>query len=157
VVEVGYRFDARTGLVAEVGGSPIEAGIVDLWSDRVGIHIDDRLDWFETNRVGDVHHVDGPGGYVELVELPRLPLPARQEETGSLHAPMPGRVITVAVEEGDHVTGGQVLIVMEAMKMEHSLRAPHDGIVRSVMARPHDQVAARQILMVLDDPKSEGD
>ncbi|AGP31326.1 ATP-binding protein [Corynebacterium terpenotabidum] len=45
-------------------------------------------------------------------------------------SPMPGTVVAVAVNDGDLVTAGQPLVVLEAMKMEHSLTAPHDGIVR---------------------------
>ena len=56
------------------------------------------------------------------------------------------------VGEGDEVTDGQVLIVLEAMKMEHSLRAPYDGIVRSVAAASGDQVEAGQVLVVVDQP-----
>mgnify|MGYP000241716194 CR=1 FL=1 len=51
---------------------------------------------------------------------------------GSLTAPMPGKVIQVAVEEGQAVTRGQLLLILEAMKMEHSIVAPGDGRVAAV-------------------------
>ena len=69
---------------------------------------------------------------------------------GSLHAPMPGRVVRVAVAEGDQVIEGQVLLVMEAMKMEHSLRSPQVGRVASVRVAAGDQVMADQILVVVE-------
>ncbi|NIR96587.1 MAG: biotin/lipoyl-binding protein, partial [Gammaproteobacteria bacterium] len=51
---------------------------------------------------------------------------------GSLAAPMPAKVTALMVSEGDSVTAGQTLVVLEAMKMEHSLRAPADGQVTAV-------------------------
>jgi 3-methylcrotonyl-CoA carboxylase alpha subunit len=60
--------------------------------------------------------------------------PGRRDETvsGLLVAPMPGRVISVLVQTGDDVTKGQALLVIEAMKMEHSIRAPSDGTVTTL-------------------------
>jgi propionyl-CoA carboxylase alpha chain len=64
---------------------------------------------------------------------------------------MPGKVIRVEVEPGRRVSAGQVLLVVEAMKMEHSLRAPHDGIVVEVDCAPGDQVEAGTLLVVISD------
>jgi biotin carboxyl carrier protein len=63
---------------------------------------------------------------------------------------MPGKVIRVDVAAGDEVRAGQVLLVLEAMKMEHTLRAPHDGTVIEVDPRPGDQVEAGAILLVVE-------
>jgi propionyl-CoA carboxylase alpha chain len=60
-------------------------------------------------------------------------------------------VIRVEVEPGRRVSSGQVLLVVEAMKMEHSLRAPHDGIVVEVDCAPGDQVEAGTLLVVISD------
>ncbi len=105
---------------------------------------------WEVTRVGAVRWVDGPSGGVRLEEVPRFEIPGVEEDAGSLHAPMPGRIVRVAVSEGDRVTDGQVVVVMEAMKMEHSLRAPHDGSVMSVRCRPGDQVEAGVVLVVVE-------
>jgi biotin carboxyl carrier protein len=63
---------------------------------------------------------------------------------------MPGKVIAVRVEQGSAVAEGQILVLMEAMKMEHALRAPFAGTVREVRAAPGDQVDAAQVLVVVD-------
>ncbi len=69
---------------------------------------------------------------------------------GLVRAPMNGRVVAVRVEAGATVARGEVLAVLEAMKMEHQLTAPVDGIVVSVAARAGDQVATRQILVTIE-------
>ena len=64
------------------------------------------------------------------------------EQGGDLRAPMPGRVRRVAAAAGERVTKGQVLLVLEAMKMEHAIRAPRDGVVRAVHIGEGDLVEA---------------
>ena len=151
VIKVGYRFEARGGVTIALDDETLEdVDLIGVTGDRVGLQVGAQLRWFDVARDGWVHHVDGPGGYVRLVERPRFPDAAREEDPGSLHAPMPGRIVKVMVGEGDDVTDGQVVIVLEAMKMEHSLRAPYDGVVRSVTAAPGDQVEAGTVLVVVE-------
>jgi len=57
---------------------------------------------------------------------------AGAEAAASLTAPMPGTVVKVLVEEGQEVTEGQLLLVLEAMKMEQPVSAPHAGVVQSL-------------------------
>ena len=71
------------------------------------------------------------------------PLAYEQSEEVSdfrLSAPMPGNVIRVLVKAGDEVSSGQPLLVMEAMKMEHTIVAPADGIVEEILFQPGDLV-----------------
>jgi 3-methylcrotonyl-CoA carboxylase alpha subunit len=60
---------------------------------------------------------------------------------GRLSAPMPGKVVSFAVQTGDVVKTGQLLAIMEAMKMEHTIAAPFDGVVVELLYAPGDQVA----------------
>ncbi|KWV91165.1 acetyl/propionyl/methylcrotonyl-CoA carboxylase subunit alpha [Erythrobacter sp. YT30] len=69
---------------------------------------------------------------------------------GAILAPMPGKVIAVDVAEGDAVTAGQRLMVLEAMKMEHALTAPFDGIVTELSANEGGQVQVEAILCVVE-------
>jgi biotin carboxyl carrier protein len=68
---------------------------------------------------------------------------------------MPGRVLAVRCAPGDRVTKGQVLALLEAMKMEHEVRAPDDGIVRTVAVEPGQQVNAGEVLVLLDERREE--
>ena len=61
----------------------------------------------------------------------------------------PGRLAEVVVDEGDKVTKGQALAVMEAMKMEHTIAAPQDGVVAELLYAPGDQVTEGSELLKL--------
>ena len=63
------------------------------------------------------------------------------EEEHDLTAPMPGRVVKVLVSEGDQVTKGTALLLLEAMKMEHEIRAPRDGAVTRLFRAVGEMVA----------------
>ncbi|MFL9841737.1 acetyl/propionyl/methylcrotonyl-CoA carboxylase subunit alpha [Sphingomonas sp. ST-64] len=66
---------------------------------------------------------------------------------GAILAPMPGRIVSVEVSEGETVTAGQKLLVLEAMKMEQALLAPFDGVVESLAATPGAQVQVDALLV----------
>jgi acetyl-CoA/propionyl-CoA carboxylase, biotin carboxylase, biotin carboxyl carrier protein len=69
---------------------------------------------------------------------------------GPVRSPMPGTVTVVEVAEGERVTAGQPLVVVEAMKMEHVLTAPVDGVVRGLRARPGGAVAKDAVLLAVE-------
>ncbi len=69
----------------------------------------------------------------------------------SLTAPMPGTVVKVLVSEGDEVEEGQLLLVLEAMKTEHSIAAPHDGVVSSIPYGEGDSVSGDDVLVELEE------
>lgn len=66
---------------------------------------------------------------------------------GELTAPMPGQVRAVNVSEGETVTKGQTLLVLEAMKMEIRVHAPRDGVVSSISVKVGETVEREQILI----------
>jgi biotin carboxyl carrier protein len=68
-----------------------------------------------------------------------------------VRAALPGVVSEVRVARGQRVTAGEVLLVLEAMKMDNDVTAPRPGTVRSVLVAPGDQVAAQQLLAILED------
>ena len=73
-----------------------------------------------------------------------------QQAAGSLTTPLPGVVIRVAVKPGERVKAGDLLAVIEAMKMEHAIRAPHDGVVRAVKYQAGERVPEGAALIELD-------
>jgi acyl-CoA carboxylase subunit alpha len=103
---------------------------------------------------GDRIWVQGPDGDVALRSIPRLPQAGGgRDVAGGLLAPMPGKVLTVAVTAGDAVAAGQLLLILEAMKMEHRVVAPGSGVVVSVGAREGEQVQGGDLLIVLEEAK----
>jgi biotin carboxyl carrier protein len=62
---------------------------------------------------------------------------------------MPGKILDVRIRTGDAITRGQLLLTMEAMKMEHQIAAADDGVVSEVRVSPGQQVDAGQILVVI--------
>jgi propionyl-CoA carboxylase alpha chain len=100
---------------------------------------------------GDVVDVDWPSGHVALTVIPRFTDPADQVASGSLLAPMPGTVINVAVDIGAHVAAGQAVLVLEAMKMQHTVAAPHAGTVAGLPVVAGQQVTAGDVLAVVQE------
>ena len=86
---------------------------------------------------------------MSLTVVPRFTDPADAVASGSLLAPMPGTVVAVHVQEGDDVEAGHAVLVLEAMKMQHTVAAPHAGTVTDLSVRPGDQVAAGEVLAVV--------
>lgn len=66
--------------------------------------------------------------------------PANERSTIAITSPLPGIVISMAVKEGDTIHKGQVLFVLEAMKMENSIQSDYDGVVAKVLTQPGAQV-----------------
>ena len=64
-----------------------------------------------------------------------------------LLCPMPGQVVSLAVEVGDEVVEGQELCVVEAMKMQNELKAPKSCVIKSIAASPGDTLAKDEMIM----------
>jgi propionyl-CoA carboxylase alpha chain len=100
--------------------------------------------------------VDGPLPPVRLREVPRFTDPAAAVAAGSLLAPMPGTVVRVAAEAGAVVRAGDPVLVLEAMKMQHTVAAPVAGTVSSLLVGSGQQVAAGEVLAVVEASAEEG-
>lgn len=70
-------------------------------------------------------------------------------ETGEYHlrAPMPGLVVTVPVTEGQEIKKGQVILILESMKMQNELKAPRDGTIGRIRVKPGESVEQKQTLL----------
>ena len=101
-------------------------------------------------RTGDAAYVFAAQGATQMTVIDALAHAGEaQTEGGRLTAPMPGKVVSIAVKVGDKVAQSQVLVVMDAMKMEHTLAAPFDGVVAELLYAPGDQVAEGAELLKL--------
>ena len=153
-VEVGYRAERDGSWHLTAGGLVTEARVLG-WPDEradgaLDLEIDGRRLRVHVCRRGAVAYADSPLGHTTLVEQARFPDPYAEEVAGGLVAPMPGTVTRVDVAAGDAVTRGTLLILLEAMKMEHRITAPHDGTVTDVRVAPGAVVAADDVLVVVE-------
>jgi len=116
--------------------------VVDVDGQRITASLDSR---------GTVWFVHTTNGDLTLEALSRFRLPGADDFKGGLTAPMPGKVLVTHVEAGAVVEKGQLLLVLEAMKMEHRITAPVAGTVTAVHAGEGDQVANGELLIVLEE------
>ncbi|HPC82961.1 MAG TPA: hypothetical protein P5234_06190 [Thermoanaerobaculaceae bacterium] len=75
---------------------------------------------------------------------------AAAEEAGAITAIMPGLIIKVLKHEGDRVQPGDVVVVLEAMKMQNELHAKQGGVVKQILVKEGDSVEMRQVLAVIE-------
>lgn len=75
----------------------------------------------------------------------------------TINSPMPGIIVAVPVSEGESVSKGDKVIILESMKMENELRAPRDGVVRRVFVQAGAGVEKNQTLVLIGDPDTHGE
>ncbi|MCW2817322.1 MAG: Carbamoyl-phosphate synthase chain, ATP-binding protein [Marmoricola sp.] len=98
--------------------------------------------------------LDAAVGHLAVTALPRFVDPADVVAAGSLLAPMPGTVVAVPVTEGAVVVAGDPVVVLEAMKMQHTIKAPADGVATDLVAVGR-QVAAGDVLAVVSTSSTD--
>lgn len=125
--------------------------VIDAGQDRVVLERDGLRTAYEMSIDGDRIDVDSAFGHTALRKRPRFIDPATQTQPGSLLAPMPGSVISVLAEAGSSVTEGQPLLVLEAMKMQHTVTAPTSGVLTQINVKAGTQVAAGEVLAVVEE------
>lgn len=133
---------------------------------KAAVAVGEDADWFDPSDHDVPEEVSMPlvtdlsprrfavttGGDSVLVEVPDFEAEAEALAGGdAVKAPMPGKVIALNVKAGDTVEKGQVVAVMEAMKMEHSLTAPRDGVVEATGAEVGAQVPEGEVLVALEE------
>ena len=107
---------------------------------------------------GDVWYIHQQGQAHRLEWQSPLPLPgAAAAAEGSLRAPMPGQIIKINVEAGQQVSKGDILLTLEAMKMEHRIQAPYAGIVTRIHYAVGDSPQAESVLLELSSVEDKID
>lgn len=152
---------AETVSGAAGGSDPAGEGVavVHGWSrERIDVEWNGIRAGYRVTRTGGDVHLTGSRGTVTARVVPRFAVPGRSATVGGgLAAPMPGKVLEVSVEPGQRVEAGRVLVVLEAMKMEHRVTAPADGTVTAVLVAVGDQVATgAELLAFAPDGAEDG-
>ncbi len=151
---IGYRPKRDGSFVLDSG----ERIVVHDWDPTaINLEIDGRRLDSRVARAGSVVHVQLADTTISLTVLPRFVIPGAEAPTGGLIAPMPGTVIEVRCAVDDRVEAGQVLVVLEAMKMEHHISAPFDGTVTDLPIAVGQQVDNGALLLTIEEDGAEDD
>lgn len=145
---ISYRLGAELATV-RVDDVEHQVRVHEISSDAVDLSTDGIRNRVRVVRSGAIEYVDSALGSSVLSEIPRFTDPGASDPTGSLLAPMPGTVVRAAVEEGATVSAGDVVVVLEAMKMEHTVVSPHDGYVETLNVVAGQSVEGGSILAVI--------
>jgi acyl-CoA carboxylase subunit alpha len=117
------------------------------FSGVIRIEIDGVQRAFKIVEAGDELYVHSSLGSRVIKRPPRHPAPQAASEQASANSPMPGKVLKILVEVGQKVSAGDPLIILEAMKMEHTMRAALDGVVEAVLVNQGEVIAPGQLLV----------
>ncbi len=150
-VKTGYLVQRDGSFAYEVAGVRGVTRLHRVDGDTVDIEVDGSRRVVAVTGRGSQFWVQGPSGEVQLTELPRFPDTEQEEVAGGYAAPMPGKVISIHVEPGDTVSRGELMLVMEAMKMEHRITCVEEHArVTEVRVAKGEQVDAGQMLVVVE-------
>jgi len=115
----------------------IDGERVQVWTQTLGNEV-----WF---------HFNGKTYQKEILSRSKRRGKSTSESNkNSIVSPMPGKILSVKVSEGQSLKKGDLIVVMEAMKMEYSLKAPAECKVKSIKCSEGEQVNLKQLLIELD-------
>jgi acetyl/propionyl-CoA carboxylase alpha subunit len=152
-VTLRWTRDRDVLLVESVDGDPLLGEAAPVGRVRLAagsVEVDGLLTPFEL-RGSDRGTVQVAGLTLAFEVMPRFDENAHHADTAGPATPVPGTVTEVRVSEGDEVSAGQILVVLEAMKMEHTITADTDGVVTAVHVRPGQSVDAHQVVVTVEE------
>ena len=123
--------------------------INDVTDEFIDIEFDNVRRRVNVTRYENLYLVQHDRGHKLIKLLPRFKNEQDLIQKGSLISPMPGKVTEMNVKVGDNITKGQKLLVMEAMKMNHSISSDRDGIVKEIYVNIGDQLETGTSLLLL--------
>ncbi len=130
------------GWVLELDGAAHPLALVGKQGGEYAIRLDGAALYGTVRRDGELLHVFTGGQHYTLhYNDPMAHAGEIEAAGGRLTAPMPGKVVAVIAKDGQSVKKGEPLVIMEAMKMEHTIAAPSDGLVEEILYQVGDQVA----------------
>jgi biotin carboxyl carrier protein len=99
---------------------------------------------------GIVYPIEAIGLEEPKAEEGRRAALAGHEETGAITAVMPGLIIKINKQEGDRVEAGEVVLILEAMKMQNEVHAKQSGVVKQIKVQVGQSVEVRQVLAIVE-------
>ena len=130
------------GWQIDVNGMDADVSLLSQNGAELSIKLGETSVHGAVRRDGELMHVFTGGRHYPLhYKDPMAHAGESEAEGGRLTAPMPGKVVAVLASKGQEVKKGAPLVIMEAMKMEHTIAAPHDGVVEDILYAVGDQVS----------------
>lgn len=150
-----YDVDVRSPRQIVVNGRPIDVEILDEKPGWIRIMVNRKVYLVETDRSEHLYTLRLNGKEFQYtVETPYL---ARRKEAGPvaetaeiIKSPMPGRIVVILVEEGQSVNSGDVLLLLEAMKMQNEIISPRAGIVKKILVEEEQNVSPNEDLLIIE-------
>ncbi|MYD45988.1 MAG: ATP-grasp domain-containing protein [Gammaproteobacteria bacterium] len=149
----GEDYDVKCDLVADheyrvvISGTQFDVKVMLIEENFIDVEVDGRRARCNLHRDENIWYVHTSSGDLEVRTRPLFSLRETMHRTGNLSAPMPGKVLTLEVEDNSQVKSGELLLVLEAMKMEHRIVAPYDGVVAAVHVAIGD-IVEKDVLLV---------
>jgi geranyl-CoA carboxylase alpha subunit len=145
---------SQPSLLATVGGTQVSLTLLASDGRWLTLELDGIRRRIAYQQQGEQLWLYGHYGNLELLDVTHEPAGGQNAaSSGAVKAPMDGAIVDVLVSEGERVSKGQLLVVLEAMKMEHPMKAGVDGTVRRIGVSKGDQVKNRQLLVEIEaDP-----
>jgi acetyl/propionyl-CoA carboxylase alpha subunit len=131
-----YFFDSRTLI-----------DVLSSGADRITLLTDGLETSYELKQAGDEIFVWSAMGECTIQRLPRHPRGSAAGGYATANSPMPGKVLRILVAAGQHVSLGDPLVVLEAMKMEQTIRTTINGVVSAILVEPGQVIAPAQMLV----------
>ena len=128
----GSSFDAAGGQLTVIHDGVLQRHAVVVRGQSLFLQW--QNEWLQVKKVDPISRVD-----------------QAQQHAGGLHAPMNGSIVRLLVNTGEQVEAGAALLVVEAMKMEHTIRAPHAGTVTAIFCSEGELVSEGTLLVELEE------
>ncbi|MHA2620542.1 MAG: biotin/lipoyl-containing protein [bacterium JZ-2024 1] len=150
-----YEIDVKSPHQVVINGKPINVEILEEKPAYMRLLVNRKVYLVETDRSDRLYTLRLNGKEFQFtVETPYL---ARRKEAGPvaetaeiIKSPIPGKVVAILVEEGQSVNTGDVLLLLEAMKMQNEIISPRAGIVKQILVEEEQTVSTNEELLVIE-------
>ena len=105
---------------------------------------------WEVSIEGEVLFMEFEDSRNKFTRKRKAPSSSKKDPSGAISSSIPGKVVSIAVSEGMRVSSGEVVLILEAMKMQNEIKSPIDGIVKEINCTPGERVEGNVILVRID-------
>lgn len=132
-----------------ISGQPVYSLLIDGRSYEAYVYESDETDDWQVLLKGDLYTARVEDEREKRLRAAAGAVAGAQSGEFNLKAPMPGLIVAVPVEEGQEVKKGDILIILESMKMQNELKCPRDGTITRIKVKARDSVEHHQVLITV--------